>query len=127
MIKRITTVEDLPKKMYGTFTFNRFLENCSKQELVHIHDAIVFYYNQFVVILNEHGKPTLLQAGYKFLDEKLKTVSSRPTKPITCYKEPKGCAFCCFINVDVTTPEAIVALGAAIENKLVLDWDRIRK
>lgn len=122
----IRSLGDLPReKQLVTKQFNLLLNQIPESQYRQIDAAFVDYYNRMLIILLQEGAEVLIVAIYQLVDNLLTKQIQNSTKPITCLKNANGCSWCCYINVDLTEPEAKVAFKYAQLNGIKIDWDLV--
>lgn len=124
MLKPITSFSDIPQ-LIVTDAYNKLGLTFDEKQHRQIEEMFVWYYNQFLEGLLKEGEEALVLAVYNFIEQKFTEEFKKGAQP-TCFDNPKGCSFCCHINLDVHEAEAKLALGYAIEKGIPIDWEQVK-
>lgn len=105
-----------------TEPLKRFLQQ-NPQEYEGVRSGIEHYIAEYQRAKKEcDHAPSLAAAFHKSIDGLVKETLELTKEKMSCLK---GCAHCCYINVDITSDEAELILLYAEHKKIEIDWDKL--
>lgn len=114
------------KEKYYVLTDNMklIMEAVSPSEQYYIAQGIEQYITEYREIKEKYTPQT---AAYNFaleIDKFIEETKPPRGRTVSC---KKGCSYCCYMNVDITTEEAILILSYCKEKNIPIDWETLEK
>lgn len=114
--------------MLVTQDFNMLVEGFNKKQMEVVDELFVHYHNQMAMAYNKEGAMATLASFQQHIDKLLSNHFKGNSAEVTCFKAPKGCSFCCYINCDILPAEGSLILEYLEDHPEVeVAWDRMAK